>query len=61
MFPFHFQSFILLRLLIGWLIKKTELTKGFFPSAARPSLAFKTRRFPSPDYSGFGFIGYLST
>jgi hypothetical protein len=30
-----------------------------FASATRLSQAFGTRGFPSPDYSGFGFIGNL--
>jgi hypothetical protein len=30
----------------------------FVPSAARPS-SKKTRRFPSPPFEGFGFVGTL--
>jgi hypothetical protein len=42
--------------------QKAELTKRNHPSAARPSLSFKTRRFPSPSCEGFGFIeNYLDT
>jgi hypothetical protein len=38
--------------------KKAERTKGVIPSAARPcSGKLSTRCFPSPDYSGFGFLG----
>ncbi len=31
-----------------------------FPSATRLSLANKTRGFPSPDHSGFGFSNFLN-
>ncbi len=37
--------------------QRTELPKTH-PSAARPSYVMKTRRFPSPDCSGFGFLGH---
>jgi hypothetical protein len=37
--------------------KKAELTKGFFLRQLGHADSFGTRRFPSPDYSGFGFIG----
>ena len=36
--------------------KKPSLPR-FYPSAARPSYPSKIRRFPSPSYEGFGFVG----
>jgi len=42
---------------IGLLTKKAEPAEYIFPSAARPSPHWKTRRFPPPPCRGFGLSG----